>query len=178
MEQFSCNSGSHKLGKIVVKVRFGSKISQILKIKISPKNSNLSEYEVYLKSLSVKTQRFDVTREPPRQILRYHPSLKILSVWRGVWGTIWLQYWLKQEMGKIVVKVRFGCKISQIWKIQISPKNWNISEYEVVPKSPWVRTQRFDVARDPPRQILRFHSSLKNWSVWRGVWGAIWLQFW
>ena len=80
VEQFSCNSGSHKLGKIVVKVRFGSKISQILKIKISPKNSNLSEYEVYLKSLSVKTQRFDVTREPPRQILRYHPSLKILSV--------------------------------------------------------------------------------------------------
>ena len=41
-----------------------------------------------------------------------------------------------KKYGKIGVKVRFGYKVSQIWKIQIIAKYSNISEYEVVPKSP------------------------------------------
>ena len=109
-QRFGCNSCKReKLGKIVVKVRFGSKISQILKIIIFTKK--LKSFRIWGFSrfpLSLKTERFDVAREPPRQILRFHPSLKILSVWRGVWGTIWLQYWQKQEIGE-------NRNESQIW---------------------------------------------------------------
>jgi hypothetical protein len=55
-----------------------------------------------------------------------------------------------------------GARYVRFLKKQILQKHSNISEYEVVPKSPWVRTQKFDVASEPPRQILRLHPSLKN----------------
>ena len=56
------------------------------------------------------------------RFLRFHPSLKIFSVWRGVWGTIWLKYWQKYEIGE-----NWG--ESQIWvQGKLDLKNTNFTK--------------------------------------------------
>ena len=64
-----------------------------------------------------------------------------------------LKYWQKQEIGENRGEIQIWVQdTSDLKKNKFLQKHSNISEYEVVPKSAWVRTQKFDVASEPPRQ--------------------------
>ena len=136
-ERFGCNNGKNtKYGKIWVKFRFGCKVSQIWKIQILPKNSNISEYEVVPKFPGWEDRNLMLQGSYRTRFWDFSLNWKIRIFEEGSESRFGGNSCKIEEFGWIVVKVRFGYKVSQIWKIQIIPKYSNISEYEVVPKSP------------------------------------------
>ena len=114
-EGFGCNNGKNKkYGKIAVKVRFGYKVSQIWKIKIIPKYSNISEYEVVPKSPGWKDRNL---MSQGRYRARFWDFSLISKKWlfkERSGERFGCNFGKSQKLGKIVVKFRFGFKISQI----------------------------------------------------------------
>ena len=114
-EGFGCNNGKNKkYGKIGVKVRFGYKVSQIWKIQIIPKYSNISEYEVVPKSPGWEDRNL---MSQGRYRARFWDFSLISKKWlfEERSGELFgCNSGKSQKLVKIVVKCKFGFKISQI----------------------------------------------------------------
>ena len=124
-ERFGCNTGkSKKLGKIGVKVRFGCKIRQIWKILISPKKTQIFQNMRWFQNPPGWEHIILMSRVSHRG--RFWDCTLVWKIWvfeeiSGEW--FGCNSCKRKKLGKILVKVRFGSKISQILKIKISPKN-------------------------------------------------------